>query len=85
MKQNLYVTAGHSINSERYDLNKNRWSECNHTLLYSLSAASVVVSRDETFAVVTGDEVCSLREKELYNNRDKMIIFTEQNEFYVYD
>ena len=39
---------------ERYDFKENKWFDCPHTLPHPLVCASVVVSNDETFAVIIG-------------------------------
>ena len=80
MKHNMYVAGGIDISDktlsccERFDLKKNKWFKCHHLLPYRLYDASVVVSADETFAVITGG----------YNGgriSDRIIIFTEQDGF----
>ena len=39
---------------EKYNFKENRWSSCEHSLPYPLADASVTVSLDETFAIITG-------------------------------
>ena len=59
MKNSVYVTAGDDgksflLGCERYDLNEKKWFRSHHLLPYPLVFASVAVSADETFAVITG-------------------------------
>ena len=90
MHQNVYVAGGRSelpaassycdkqmalVNCERYDLNENKWHECSHYMPDSLALASVVVSVDETFAVITG----GLKKDDSVS--DAIIIFTPDEGF----
>ena len=79
MRGSIYVAGGYGNRilrcCERYDLSENRWSRCEHVLPYPLRYASVIVSKDETFAVITGgktgNDKCS----------SGIIIFTEDEGF----
>ena len=53
---------------------KRTWKNCPHKLPYRLSYASVIVSDDETFAVIIGG-------KKDNNASSQIIIFTEQDGF----
>ena len=80
MKTNVYVFGGlfilHSnvTSCERYDLIERSWKNCLHTLPYRLSYASVIVSDDETFAVIIGG-------KKDDHASNQILIFTEQDGF----
>ena len=80
MKQHVYVAGGIDVRDktlaccERFDLNENKWFKCHHVLPYRLYDASVVVSADETFAVITGGYKGG-------SISDGIIIFTEQGGF----
>ena len=90
MKENLYVVGGYGrylldislhyrdnilSSCERFDMVKNKWFTCQHSLPYPLCDASVIVSDDETFAVITGGR------KENHKLSDGCITFTEDGGF----
>ena len=77
MKEYLYVTGGidEDTSCEKFNLYENRWVSCRHSLPYPLSYASVVVSQDETFAVITGGRKTRL------DASCGIIIFTEVEGF----
>ena len=64
MKDHVYVAGGlltskieesrKSTSCEKYNFKQNKWSSCEYSLPYPLIDASVVVSSDESFAVITG-------------------------------
>ena len=85
MKEHVYVVGGMGINKieenrilsscERYNLNENTWSFCEYSLPYPLYDASVVVSTDETFAIISGGS------SKKYKCTNKIIIFEEDKGF----
>ena len=66
MKNHVYVAGGLLTSKtqilertiltscNKFNFKENRWSKCKHSLPYPLADASVVVSLDETFAIITG-------------------------------
>lgn len=57
-----------TVRCEKYNLKTKRWSICKHSLDSPLINASVVVSPDESFAVITG----GLKERKKYLNEKKL-------------
>ena len=80
MKDNVYVAGGFDnefeglSTCEQFNLLECKWVNCKHSLPYALNSASVVVSADETFAVITGGIT-----GEQFSSR--VIIFTEDTGF----
>ena len=80
MNNSVYVVGGLVVHyedptyCERYDLIEHKWYDSPHFLPYPLCYASVVVSEDETFAVITGGK------KETHPSNE-IIIFTEEHGF----
>ena len=59
MKEYVYVIGGYeddtaAFNIEKYNLKRKEWSICRHKLPLPLKDASIVVSQDESYAVITG-------------------------------
>ena len=81
MKDSLYVAGGYGqACSERLCLKSKKWFRCQHSLPYPLVFASVVVSDDEKFAVITG----GIRFEEFFGTQQTsngIIIFTEEDGF----
>ena len=73
---NSYETL---ISCEKYNLNRNKWHQCEHYLPYPLHSTSVVVSANDNFAVITGGR------KEDWNVSDKVIIFSEDKGFETFE
>ena len=85
MNGSVYVAGGYNDISnerlstcERYDLKEMKWYKCQHSLPFALRLASVVVSTDESIAVITGGK----KEDRIYS--DKVIIFTEDKGFVIF-
>ena len=79
MKDSFYVVGGGNCQRmlsccERFSFKQNKWNDCKHSLPYHLSCASVVVSNDESFAVITGG-------RSRNGCCGGIIIFTEQDGF----
>ena len=78
LKNNVYVMGGldedlqYIACCERFSLKECKWFDCEFSLPYDLWDTSVVVSADETFAVITGGSS---------GKGNGVIIFTEQNGF----
>ena len=89
MKDNVYVAGGldcrHQVLlcCDRLNLKENTWFSCKHSLPYPLDWASVVVSDDESFAVITGRRKANyvFRKRPCYS--DSIIVFTEKEGFKV--
>ena len=92
MKDHVYVAGGlltstieesrKTTSCEKYNFTKNKWSSCEHSLPYPLTDASVVVSWDESFAVITG----GMRERnKKHKPTDGIIIFEEEKGFILLD
>ena len=93
MKDSVYVAGGSAYSlklgnsnflssCERFSLKECRWFDCQHSLPYPLIRASVSVSADESFAVITGG--MSYRNIDDYDDEsmlDKIVIFTEEKGF----
>ena len=104
LKDNVYVAGGVAHASteiycpseagswrsscEQYSLKENKWLNCRHRLPHPLVRASVSVSTDESFAVITG----GLSAKEYYDRKKPgsveveeragdILIFTEDKGF----
>ena len=82
MKGSLYIAGGMSNNELkpcclRYDMEGNKWFESPHSLPYPLRNASVFVSADESFAVITGGLAISAK----YNAPKSIIPFAEESGF----
>ena len=81
MKDNIYVVGGLVVGKtvvsccERYSLTMNRWFPTKYQLPYPLCNASVVVTSDELFAVITGGEDQNRKAT------NKIIVFDEANGF----
>ena len=69
---------------QRYDLLEKKWYKCQHNLPFPLSNASVVVSTDESFAVIIG-EYFFLSDEEMKTYSGKVIIFTEDRGFTIFE
>ena len=87
MQNSVYVTGGFSA-MERplksciyFDLTLMNWFTSSHSLPYYLSNASVVVDKEEKFAVITGGKKHPGEANEDYS--DDIIIFTENDGFQV--
>ena len=84
MKESLYLVGGVDIDWNgllscvRFDLNESRWLNCRHSLPYPLERASVVVSDDESFAVITGGKK---RNGHVHCASARIIVFSEENGF----
>ena len=84
MNHSVYVVGGHSGAPtnipicERFDLKESKWYKCKYNLSYDLYSASVVVSADESFALITGGTSGSINGK-----TNGIIIFTESSGFVV--
>lgn len=83
MRNHVYVAGGKHgksykalISCERYDVNNNKWYPVAHSLPYPLHSASVMVSQDETFAVITGGITTG---NKVLNG---VIVFTEKDGFF---
>ena len=87
MQQYIFVTGGFNANSQSltscvyFDLVLKNWFTFNHSLPYALANASVVVSKDETFAIITGGRVNPDSPEEKYS--DDVILFTQDSGFHV--
>lgn len=93
MKDSVYVAGGSAYSlklgnsnflssCERFSLKENRWFDCQHSLPYPLSRASVSVGADESYAVITGGR--SYRNIDDYDDElmvNKIVIFTEEKGF----
>ena len=87
MQNSVYVTGGFSA-MERplksciyFDLTLMNWFTSSHSLPYYLSNASVVVDKEEKFAVITGGKKHPGEANE--DSSDDIIIFTENDGFQV--
>ena len=84
MQNAIYVVGGLTENNrgisgcERYDIKQNVWLSFKHSLKFPLFRASVVVSADESFAIITGGKRGG--EYRTVENKD-IIIFTKQEGF----
>ena len=80
MRHKVYVAGGideHGIVlscCELYDLNEKNWFHCPYALPFPLCESSVVVSNDETYAVITGGKKGAIRS-------GTIIVFTEEDGF----
>ena len=72
---------------EQYNLKKQKWSESEYCLPYPLSHASVVVSDNETFAVISGglkeNSEGEFKWTKIGKPSDEIILFTKENGFEV--
>ena len=85
MKDHVYVAGGVLLNKieesrltsscEKYNVIENKWSSCKYSLPYALEDASVVVSPDESYAIITG----GMNQKSRPTNG--IIIFDEKSGF----
>ena len=84
----LYIAGGFEqqgndfaelLSCERYDINEKRWLDCPHTLPHPLVCASVVVSNDETFAVIIGGYY--RHDFGAHHESSQIITFTETDGF----
>ena len=70
---------------DRFNLSENKWFSCQHSLPFPLQNASVVVSADETFAVITGGVEIHANVNSFYVRKrstfDSILVFTEQEGF----
>ena len=72
-----------------FSIKERSWTPCNYTLPHPLSHASVFVSPDETFALITGGLKGDTND--LYNwekvgqASDGIIFFTKENGFVLFD
>ena len=87
LRNSIYIVGGYEQRNqafeelsccERYDLDENKWMECQHVLPYPLVCASVVVNVDETFAVIAGGYN---KHDGPHNESSGIIIFTETDGF----
>ena len=81
MNDSVYVAGGHSglrdvPICERYDLKEHKWHKCEYTLPWDLYFSSVVVSVDESFALITGGT-----SSHISGRTNSIIIFTENHGF----
>ena len=94
MKENLYAVGGRAndrsyilSSCERFDLKENRWFNCPHELPSPLVYPSVIVSEDESFALITGgcyNEIIQSPDSAYMrkcHTSDAIIIFTEKDGF----
>ena len=78
MKNEIYVAGGigHRERTysccEKYSLKDNKWDMMSHQLPYPLNGASVVVSKDESFALIIGGR----NNNKIVSN--KVIVFTKE-------
>ena len=83
----VYITGGFSardrplLSCVYYDLVLKSWYTCKYSLPYHLCGASVVVSTDETFAIITGGKRDPGEPKERCS--DTIMLFTEDDGFQV--
>ena len=91
MKGNVYVAGGNGADlkllssCERYDIKENKWFNSEHSLPYPISGASVSVSADERFSVITGgasQRSGGEQENVSFSSEDGILFFTEKNGFY---
>ena len=82
MGNSIYVAGGigtgdtTSSSCEKYSIVDNKWEVISHSLPYPLNGASVVVGKDELYALVIGGRI---------NNKivsNKVIIFTKEKGFF---
>ena len=87
--QNSKYTGANYIQScERYDLDTGHWEIMSHRLPFPLIKASVVVDREEKFAIITGGNQGTLTNGHflmLPGMRNKMLIYTEEKGFVKYN
>ena len=83
----VYITGGFSatdrplLSCVYYDLVLKSWYTCKYSMPYHMCGASVVVSADETFAIITGGKKVPGEPKERCS--DEIILFTEDDGFQV--
>ena len=93
MKDHVYLVGGYispskieeirkALNCDKYSLKEQRWTTCKHSLPYPLEHASVVVSSDESCAIITGGQK-DWRKKCKPSNR--IIVFEEETGFTLLD
>lgn len=91
MKDNVYVAGGNGADlkllssCERYDIKENKWFDSQHSLPYPISGASVSVSADERFSVITGgasQRSGGEQENVSFCSEDGILFFTEKHGFY---
>ena len=85
MRDHVYVAGGvvissieknkKSLSCEKFHLKENKWSKCQYSLPFHLQDASVVVSPDQSFAVITGGT------NKNYMPTSGIIIFEEETGF----
>ena len=88
MNGNVYIIDGLpgvllNARCQRYDLHEKKWYKCQHNLPFPLYNAYVVVSTDESFAVIIG-EYFFLSDEEMKTYSGKVIIFTEARGFTIF-
>lgn len=91
MKQSVYVAGGFNAYGnvrqnlsccERYDLEKNTWFKCQHSLPFPLMSASVVVSADEAFALIVGGYKYKDGKTQRSEMSNEILVFTKDTGFY---
>jgi hypothetical protein len=81
IKKSIYVAGGiwpgdtTSSSCEKYSLKENCWEMISYTLPYPLNGASVVVGKDERYALIIGGRVNNKRVS------NKVVVFTEEKGF----
>ena len=89
LQDSVYIAGGYEqceqefvelSSCERYDLSEKTWNDCSHVLPYPLVCASVVVDKEETFAVIIGGYY---KHEDTHNESRMIIIFTETDGFRV--